>query len=908
MLACSFLLALAAPSSDVFYSVPVEELDVLPGHVVPSYEGGPPWEGWIQDETRFPWATLEGGGEILFVPAGEAVDFSAPSRDLGTLVVRAGAARELAGALFLPQSSGAGAVRVPFRVPASAATASEREFQLGAARHYQWLLRRRLPGGAWFRHRYDELSAALGPDALPAVDENGWMFRQDFRDPSDALGLFSGGRALYENLQLERGLPASPDAEQTIALDTLEGITVRALDWGPRLAPGETKLDALAALIPADQHALFFPSFPAFVTALDEAGRLGEFGLTAFESRSSDARTRLRTERQLGLELSALARTFGPLVVESVALTGSDPYLRTGSDLALLFRARTPEAVHGYIAARQQAARGAQVSGEVAGIAYRGVANPTRSVSSYLATVGDTVVVANSLVQLERVARVAVGSAPALAAAGEYRFFRQRYPLGEEGESALVVLSDDAIRRWCSPRWRIACARIARAAAELAEQHAEHFMELADLAGGSGAVPRDLGVAADFPALGALRLTEDGIHSPGYGTLDSMIPVSELPLERVTEREAALYRTWREGYERAWSNFFDPIGARLSVTPAKTVVDLTVMPLILGTEYSGLRDLTKGPGLEPGSGDPHPEALVHFVMGLNPEWEPLRSVGSILGSAGEQLGVDPLSWLGTWLAVYADEGPFWDDLLDAEDVQEALEALQDDVNSVPLAVAIAVRNPLKLALFLTGLRTFAEGTAPGMTDWKERMVGERRFVEISSPGMGEEFSLFYATTPTALILSLNEPTLLRAMEREERRRAGEPGRETSWEGSHAVLQLTGRGLEILEVAFEGEVADTLRRGSWRNLPILNEWKRLHPELDPVALHERTFRELLACPGGGAYRWNDEWSTMESTVFGHPGAPLPGLRRPPAWNDVAAVGFALTFEEDGLRVRAELARK
>ncbi|NOT31293.1 MAG: hypothetical protein HOP15_12680, partial [Planctomycetes bacterium] len=701
-----------------------------------------------------------------------------------------------------------------------------------------------------------------------------------------------------------RGLPASPEAEATVALDTLQGITVRALDWGPRLAPGETKVDALAALVPADQHALFFPSFASFVTTLDEAGRLGEFGLSAFEQRSSDARTRERTERQLALELSALARTFGPLLVESVALTGSDPYLRTGSDLALYFRAKSPEAVHAFIAARQDAAGGRKVSGSVAGIEYRGVVDETRALSSYLARVGDVIVVANSLVPLERLAAVAAGSIPALAAAGEYRFFRQRYALGSQGESAFLVLPDDAIRRWCSPRWRIASARIARAAAALAEQHAEHLAEL--LAG--VAAPRELGTDPEFPGLGALRLTPEGVHSAAYGTLDFLTPIAELPLAQVTPREAELYRTWRAGYERAWSNFFDPIGARLSVSAKRTALDLTVMPLILGTEYDDLRKAAGGPMLAPGSGDPHPESLVHFVMAIDPEWEQLKSLGSILGSTAEKLGADPFAWLGGWLAVYADEGPFWDDLLQAEDLEEALDGVQSELNRIPLAVEIAVRSPLKLALFMTSLRAFVDGSAPGMTNWKERVVGERRFVEIGSAGLGDEFALFYATMPTALILALHEPTLLAAMEREEGRRAGAALVPAAWDGSHAGLVLGARGLELLEILFESELSDALRRDSWRNLPILNEWRRLYPELDPLELHARVFGERLACPGGGNYAWNEEWQTMESSVFGHPGAPKDGIRRPEAWADLAAARFALEFETDGLRVRAEIERE
>jgi hypothetical protein len=48
--------------------------------------------------------------------------------------------------------------------------------------------------------------------------------------------------------------------------------------------------------------------------------------------------------------------------------------------------------------------------------------------------------------------------------------------------------------------------------------------------------------------------------------------------------------------------------------------------------------------------------------------------------------------------------------------------------------------------------------------------------------------------------------------------------------------------------------------------------------------------------------------MESSVFGHPGAPRPGVRRPRAWDEISLVRFALAFERDGLRVRAEIERE
>ena len=66
-----------------------------------------------------------------------------------------------------------------------------------------------------------------------------------------------------------------------------------------------------------------------------------------------------------------------------------------------------------------------------------------------------------------------------------------------------------------------------------------------------------------------------------------------------------------------------------------------------------------------------------------------------------------------------------------------------------------------------------------------------------------------------------------------------------------------------------------------NIPILNEWKRLFPGEDPVNLHQKIWQTHLISPGGGQYVWNDEWKTMESTVYGHPGQPKDGPARPAA---------------------------
>jgi len=140
-------------------------------------------------------------------------------------------------------------------------------------------------------------------------------------------------------------------------------------------------------------------------------------------------------------------------VAKSVALTGSDPYFRTGTDMAVLFEAERPELLENLLLAKVMMASnktpGAKLErGEIDGLAYRGVRSPDRSVCSYIARLGDAVVVTNSLYQLERLSGVANKKSPSIASLPEYVFFRDRYRLGDPEETRFVFLSDATIRRW----------------------------------------------------------------------------------------------------------------------------------------------------------------------------------------------------------------------------------------------------------------------------------------------------------------------------------------------------------------------------------------------------------------------------------------------------------------------------
>ena len=89
--------------------------------------------------------------------------------------------------------------------------------------------------------------------------------------------------------------------QETVELNSLEGITIREIDWKPLIKDLQPELDPLAAKIPADQHAVFFPSFDAAVAVADELAAQSALVLELAEPRSTSARTFERYQQQMCL-------------------------------------------------------------------------------------------------------------------------------------------------------------------------------------------------------------------------------------------------------------------------------------------------------------------------------------------------------------------------------------------------------------------------------------------------------------------------------------------------------------------------------------------------------------------------------------------------------------------------------
>jgi hypothetical protein len=892
---CALLAAPLQAAEDVYFGCVLCEL--------PLTAGGFPEDNSISEAIwpRNPWS----GCRVVLDSPGEAyIDLSYEIKG-SVLYARTKSGQGIKGRIIcLPGRYDSPASIVSFKLPANLGSQVNRNgFLKAQEEHFNKLWRRELTGSAWFRHQLDEARKASRTAKREPSPINGNFTRGPFRNESDRMfDMMSGGRAISENLQLRRAMFNGAGAnDHLVALDTVAGITTKEVDWSKLIKGLDPKIDALAALIPADQHAVFVPSFTDLLRIADEA----EAGVTpilhALEPRAEDAGTIGRYQTQLCLSRSGLSRVLGPKYIRSVALTGTDLNYRTGTDIVILVEAVNTADLRTLLETKIKLtlfgrAGVEAVQGSIDGVTFSGHRTADRTISTYIAVIDKAVVVTNSLPQLRRLIETAAHRENSLAALPEMKYFRDRYKLGDAEEHALVILSDATIRRWCGPKWRIGSARQLRELATMMELTAQRLDEIVKRK--PEAKPLDPEVFQT--KVDDYRLLPDGLESPSIGSLRFLTPIAELPLTTATRQEVADYSRWRDGYQQNWTRGFDPIAIRLTLTPERIATDVTVLPLIDNTAYRQLFDLDPTLKLKPGAGDPHAGALFHFTFVPSSQIYGLMAMVQLLPS-GEV--VPPVS-------VYLDDAPdLWHEF--AKLKPEELQQLDKRVSEMPWALQIGIKDAAKVAKENI---TKAGGFEIAFTTYREketeRQIRKHRGVEyVALKNMISTFPAMYlAVTSNAFTIAFHEKAIQGAIDRDLDREKSKGDKAPENLGQHAKLHLDPKAMEVFDLISRSPRQREVQNLAWSNIPILNEWKRLYPDQDPVELHARLWQTRLVCPGGGKYVWNDEWRTMESTLFGHPAQPKAGPLPSLSSLGIRAADFGLSFVDGGLRAKVEITRQ
>ena len=798
---------------------------------------------------------------------------------------------------------------------------SEEEYLKHRITRYQWLQDLQVPGTAWFRHQLSidqsKLAILQGEGILKSNSLGSNATRPSRKVGLEAMmDLFSGGRAISENLQLDRELHLSSDEQnRTIPLSSVSGITMDEIPWKQWMKAEKPKLDPVASILPHDQHAVIFSSSESMLEVMDEVVARGTTLLGIREERTESTRSKEKYSQQLCLPIDDLSRILGPKLISSVAITGSDPFFRTGTSLTLVFEAKQKQALLAALALQRMEIqkkfpKAQAVAGTIPRVQkykYKGIKTEDCSIQSFVCSFENFIVVTNSLEQLTRLARVFDKKETSLTSLEEYHFFRQRYPITPTTkEDAFLMITDATIRRWCGPEWRIGASRRTRAASEISELQARR----------ESGNPLN---TKQFPELGKISVINGLVQSSNFGNLAFLKSVNELNIKKVTPAEKKAYELFRDRYQSHWSKYFDPISAQLSIENDRIKADLSILPLIGGTDYRQMIQMVGEVKLKPESGDPHAETVFHWVSALDMDSPRFKQASNFATFMAPSLGAGAFGWVGDSISVYMDDSPFFEDIQRAfhHGGMKGLEKFTEkNLGRIPIGFNVEVRNPFKLTAFLAGLRAWIERTAPGMTVWSNHSHKGQGYVKIA-PGQGLEsdlikegssaIALYYVPSPKLLTVSLSEQNIKRAIERNLIRRdktATLP--KANWGGLSSAFMATNKIISIFDFTIGQNVMNGLQRKSWKNIHALNEWRINLKKQNPVAYHKRVWQTELHCPGGGEYVWNQKFQSYESSAFGHPAEPKTPAKLSllGKWE---SIDLGVTFENDGLRIKTGLNR-
>jgi hypothetical protein len=603
------------------------------------------------------------------------------------------------------------------------------------------------------------------------------------RNPSDLARLMdttTGMTSLQETLQTDRALFTGGDEAATVALSELKPPSFKPHPWAAMTAALARAVppEPLAVAAPAAFYYLRFRTITHLIRLREELDA-GIAPALAGLGEGADHDLAARYEAELGLRQGPLTKLLGPAVIDDLAVVGSDPYLREGSDLSFVFRVRARPAFEAALAGTLAAFGAAHGGLKSATVDHQGTPiTVTRSndgvVRRHRATVGGFDVVSNSLAATKRVIDAVAGREPRLADEPDFRYMLARD--AATPADVLAFLSDRFVGAVISPRQKVLEARRQIALAELSRPG------YAALLYGwmYGRVPAS---AEEVVASGLLK-REELAHAGGeridwepgraarslWGAVGELTPLIDLPVvAKVTPSEKAAYDIFVGGYQNFWRTNIDPVAIRIAFPadgrgPLST--DVRVLPIITGTDYADMLR-TVGHARVEVSGN---AGGLRTAIAIGPD----AQIRHVLSSALREVplvGSLKADWMGDWALLGMDDSatPASREAIRKEATTGMTERSLRDLAELPIYAGIEVRNMTAAVAFLAGARHLLEKAAPGAIRWGE--AGRQRdvpFVAVRAGSAGGEetrdIALYYALCKSALVLSLSESALRRRID------------------------------------------------------------------------------------------------------------------------------------------------
>ncbi|MCA9261778.1 MAG: DUF1349 domain-containing protein, partial [Planctomycetales bacterium] len=292
----------------------------------------------------------------------------------------------------------------------------------------------------------------------------------------DLFSMFSGALAVQESLQLEEmgaGGGARPlgtrsaVGQESVAVADLDGPTIQSHPWKEMLAGRKPDISPLARSVPADFYFVHFQSVDKLFDVMGSTDLWGTQLLQQSVQSSANRPISAKIQRQLGLDVAPELRSLYAASIEAVAVSGSDLFLRDGSDVTLLFQLKQPAAFRAQMKMAEAAIARLTPGVKRTQVVVRGVgvdhlASPDGTIHVYSADPTPTLHVrSNSLVAIGRILGAiqepidAGGEIARLGDTDEFAYIRTLMPRGAIEEDGFVYLSDPFIRRMVGPEIKL---------------------------------------------------------------------------------------------------------------------------------------------------------------------------------------------------------------------------------------------------------------------------------------------------------------------------------------------------------------------------------------------------------------------------------------------------------------------
>jgi hypothetical protein len=523
--------------------------------------------------------------------------------------------------------------------------------------------------------------------------------------------LTTGALAMMESLQLKRLLSPTFQArsERTIPISSVPDFPHRERPWEKMLAGKKPVIEPLARLIPHDQLYIHFKDPSRFIDFIDLFEQFGNQLVNLYEINSREYDLRNRYDRQLCVISRGFAKTFAPLVVGELAVTGSDLFMRDGTDLAVVCRMVNRQlfvaTLQPYVdAARKEfGSRLRETRTVYHGITLESYVSPLREISLHRAFLKDSLAVySNSPVAIRRVLDTYQGRRRALADSPDFRYMRTVFPHADRLEDGFLFMSGAFIRSQVGAALKIKQKRrlealtsmymIAHAALFAAWENGKTPPDVNELLADAHLRPDEIyvpeGKAIAWDARVRLPVSD------AYNTLRFATPLAEMPIDRITAAEEREYRRFRDDYSRRSGDAFDPIASRMYLGSREIRVETLMGPAVNNSWYDVMRLWTGNGAIEIRPSAFAPATLVgyraHFNSALLDEPTPTGAVPR-----------RPRTSVGEWLSIRIDDGPVYADLVKllirrGEESRASPELYQEAGRlffRLPLTVGLGIRDP-----------------------------------------------------------------------------------------------------------------------------------------------------------------------------------------------------------------------